>query len=487
MNSVPPFAHRVVERSKEMEPVEVIKFANEQGAKMVDLKFLDFFGIWQHFAIPIGKLGEEGFESGYGFDGSSIRGWQPIHASDMLVIPDPGTAVMDPFMETPTLSLICDIVDPITKERYTRDPRGIARKAENYLKYTGIGDTVYFGPEAEFFIFDDIRYSTGADHAFYFLDSVEGQWNTGREESPNLGYKPRYKEGYFPVSPTDTLQDFRTEVVLILESLGIEVEAHHHEVATAGQGEIDMKYTSLVKMGDRLMWFKYILKNVAKRHKKTATFMPKPLFGDNGSGMHSHISIWKEGRNLFVGDRYAGVSDEALWAIGGILKHTPALCALCNPTTNSYKRLVPGFEAPVNLAYSSRNRSSAVRIPMYSASPAAKRIEYRTPDPSCNGYIAFSAILMAALDGIEKRLNPGEPLDKDIYSLSPQELAGVPTTPGSLEEALGALEKDHDFLLKGDVFTEDVIDTWITWKTKSELNPVRMRPHPMEFALYFDC
>lgn len=470
-----------------MEPAEVIKFAKEQNSVMVDLKFLDFFGIWQHFAIPINKLDEEGFESGYGFDGSSIRGWQPIHASDMLVIPDPNTAVMDPFMEKPTLSLICDIVDPITKERYSRDPRGIARKAENYLKYSGIGDTAYFGPEAEFFIFDDIRYSTGPDHGFYFLDSVEGQWNTGRDEKPNLGYKPRYKEGYFPVSPTDTLQDLRTEVVLILQSLGIEVEAHHHEVATAGQGEIDMKYTSLVSMGDHLMWFKYILKNVAKRRKKTATFMPKPIYGDNGSGMHSHMSIWKDGSNLFVGDRYAGLSNEALWAIGGILKHTAALCALCNPTTNSYRRLVPGFEAPVNLAYSSRNRSAAIRIPMYSPSPSAKRIEYRTPDPSCNGYIAFSAILMAALDGIENRFNPGEPLDKDIYSLSPQELAGVPTAPSSLEEALRALDRDHDFLMKGDVFTEDVIDTWISWKTSSELNAVRMRPHPMEFALYFDC
>jgi len=470
-----------------MGPGEAIKFAKEQNAKMVDLKFLDFFGIWQHFTIPINKLDQDGFESGYGFDGSSIRGWQPIHASDMLVIPDPGTAVMDPFMEAPTLSLICDIVDPITKERYTRDPRGIAKKAENYLKYSGVGGTAYFGPEAEFFIFDDIRYSDGPDHAFYFLDSVEGQWNTGRDEKPNLGYKPRYKEGYFPVSPTDTLQDFRTEAVLILESLGIEVETHHHEAATAGQGEIDMKYTSLLGMCDRLMWLKYVLKNVAKRHNKTATFMPKPLFGDNGSGLHSHISIWKDERNLFVGDRYAGLSNEALWAIGGILKHTPALCALCNPTTNSYKRLVPGYEAPVNLAYSSRNRSAAVRIPMYSPSPAARRIEYRTPDPSCNGYIAFSAILMAALDGIENRINAGEPLDKDIYSLSPQELADVPTAPGSLEEALRALEKDHDFLQKGDVFTQDVIDMWISWKTSNELNPVRIRPHPMEFALYFDC
>ncbi len=454
---------------------------------MVDLKFLDFFGIWQHFSVPIKELAEENFELGYGFDGSSIRGWQPIHASDMLVIPDPNTAIMDPFMETPTLSLICDIVDPITKESYTRDPRGIAKKAENYLKYSGIGDMAYFGPEAEFFILDDIRYDCGPDHAFYFLDSAEGQWNTGRDEKPNLGYKPRYKEGYFPVSPTDTLQNIRTEIVLILESLGIEVEAQHHEVATAGQGEIDMKYASLVYMGDRLMWFKYVVKNVAKRYRKTATFMPKPVFGDNGSGMHTHISIWKDGRNLFAGDRYANLSNEALWATGGILKHSAALCALCNPTTNSYKRLVPGFEAPVNLAYSSRNRSAAIRIPMYSASPNARRLEFRTPDPSCNGYIAFSAILMAALDGIENRINPGEPLDKDIYSLSPEEMTDVPTAPGSLEEALKALEKDHNFLMKGDVFTQDVIDTWISWKMSNELVPVRIRPHPFEFSLYFDC
>jgi glutamine synthetase len=470
-----------------MQPREVIEFAKKNGAAMVDLKFMDFPGMWQHFSVPLHELEEESFEDGFGFDGSSIRGWQPIHASDMLVVPDPNTAVMDPFMQEKTLSLICNIVDPITKERYSRDPRNIAQKAEAYLRYTKIGDTAYFGPEAEFFIFDDIRYSYGPNQSFHQVDSAEGWWNTGRQEDPNLGYKPRYKEGYFPVSPTDSLQDIRTEMVLTLECLGISIEAQHHEVATAGQGEIDMKFAPLVKMGDQLMWFKYVLKNVAKRHRKTVTFMPKPLFEDNGSGMHIHMSIWKGDVPLFAGDRYAGLSQEALWAIGGILKHAPALCAICNPTTNSYKRLVPGFEAPVNLAYSSRNRSACCRIPMYSPSPKAKRIEYRTPDPSCNGYMAFSAILMAALDGIENKLDPGEPLDKDIYALSPEELKDVPSTPGSLAEALRALEADSSFLLKGDVFTQDAIDMWLDYKTRAELNPIRTRPHPYEFALYFDC
>lgn len=363
-----------------MEPKEVIEFAKKNQAVMVDLKFMDFPGMWQHFSVPLHELEEDSFEEGFGFDGSSIRGWQPIHASDMLVIPDPHTAIMDPFMEHPTLSLICNIVDPLTRERYTRDPRNIAHKAEAYLKYTKIGDTAYFGPEAEFFIFDDVRYSYGSNHGFHQVDSIEGCWNTAREEEPNLGYKPRHKEGYFPVSPSDSLQDIRTEMVLVLESLGITIEAQHHEVATAGQSEIDMKFRPLVEMGDKLMWFKYVLKNVAKRHNKTVTFMPKPLFEDNGSGMHTHISIWRGDNPLFAGDKYAGLSQEALWALGGILKHAPALCGICNPTTNSYKRLVPGFEAPVNLAYSSRNRSACCRIPMYSASPKTKRIEYRTPD-----------------------------------------------------------------------------------------------------------
>ncbi len=470
-----------------MEPKEALEFAKKNGAVMVDLKFMDFPGMWQHFSVPLHELEEDSFEDGFGFDGSSIRGWQPIHASDMLVVPDANTAVMDPFMEQPTLSLICNIVDPITRERYSRDPRNIAQKAEAYLKYTKIGDTAFFGPEAEFFIFDEVRFGYGHNHGFHQVDSVEAWWNTAREENPNLGYKLRHKEGYFPASPSDTQQDLRTEVVMIMERLGVIAEAQHHEVATAGQGEIDMRYEPLVKMGDNLMWFKYILKNVAKRHGKTVTFMPKPLFEDNGSGMHTHISIWKAGKPMFAGDKYAGLSQEALWAAGGLLKHAPALCGICNPTTNSYKRLVPGFEAPVNLAYSSRNRSAAIRIPMYSLSPKAKRLEYRPPDPSCNGYLAFSAILMAALDGIENKIDPGEPLDKDIYALSPEELAGVPSTPGDLGEALKALDADREFLMKGDVFTPDAIDMWIEYKTTREVDPMRLRPHPYEFALYFDC
>jgi glutamine synthetase len=469
-----------------MTPKEVLEFAKENNAVMVDLKFMDFPGLWQHFQVPIHELDEESFEAGFGFDGSSIRGWQPIHASDMLVIPDPSTAVMDPFASTPTLSLICNIVDPITKERYTRDPRNIAQKAEAYLQYSGIGDVAYFGPEAEFFILDDVRFDQNAHSGFYFLDSQEGIWNSGRQEGPNLGYKPRHKEGYFPVPPTDSLNDIRTEMVTELERIGIQVEAQHHEVATAGQGEIDMRYAPLVKAGDNLMWFKYIVKNVARRHGKTVTFMPKPIFGDNGSGMHTHFSIWKGGENIFAGGRYACLSDEGLWAVGGLLRHCGALCAFCNPTTNSYKRLVPGYEAPVNFAYSSRNRSAAIRIPMYSPSPRARRIEFRPPDPSCNGYLAFAAMLMAAIDGIENRIDPGEPLDKDIYALSPEELKEVPSTPGSLEEALKALEEDHDFLLKGDVFTQDVIETWISYKSKNEVDAIRMRPHPYEFFLYFD-
>ena len=469
-----------------MTPKEVLSYAKEQGTKMVDFKFMDFPGMWQHFAVPVSELDEGSFEDGFGFDGSSIRGWQPIHASDMLVIPDATTAVMDPFPKEPTLSLICNIVDPVTKEKYTRDPRYIAQKAEAYLKFTGVGDTAYIGPEAEFFIFDDIRYDSSANFSYYYVDSIEGTWNTGRDEKPNLGYKPRYKEGYFPVSPTDKYQDLRTEMVLVMQQVGITVECQHHEVATAGQAEIDMKFSPLVKMADQLMWFKYIIKNVAWRNGKTVTLMPKPLYGDNGSGMHTHLSIWKEGKPLFAGDRYAGLSEMALFAAGGVLKHAKALCAFTSPTTNSYKRLVPGYEAPVNLAYSSRNRSAAIRIPMYSPSPKAKRLEIRFPDPSCNGYLAFSALLMAALDGIENRIDPGEPLDKDIYALSPEELANVPSTPGSLEEALSALEKDHEFLLKGDVFTQDVIDTWIDYKRTREIDPVRLRPHPYEFMLYFD-
>jgi glutamine synthetase len=469
-----------------MTPNEVLKMAKEQGAKLVDLRFMDFPGLWQHFSVPISELEESSFEDGFGFDGSSIRGWQPINASDMLVVPDATTAKMDPFYSDPTLVLICDIVDPVTREPYTRDPRHITKKAEAYLKSSGIGDTAYFGPEAEFFIFDNIRFESARHRAFYEIDSVEGIWNTGRDECPNLGYKPRHKEGYFPVPPMDKFQNLRSEMLLTLESLGIAIEAQHHEVATAGQAEIDMRFQPLLQMADQLMWFKYVLKNVAYRHGHTVTFMPKPLFEDNGTGMHTHISIWKEGKPTFAGDKYAGVSQEALWAIGGILKHCKAVCAFSNPTTNSYKRLVPGFEAPVNLAYSSRNRSAAVRIPMYSESPKAKRIEFRTPDPSCNGYLAFSAMLMAVIDGIENKIDPGDPLDKDLYSLPPEELAEVPSAPGSLEEAFEALRTDQEFLLKGDVFTSDAIDMWIDYKTEEEINAVKLRPHPHEFFLYYD-
>jgi glutamine synthetase len=469
-----------------MTPKDVLKFAKEQGAKFVDLKFMDYPGMWQHFTLPIINLEESSFEEGFGFDGSSIRGWQAIHASDMLVVPDVGSAVMDPFTAVPTLSLICNILDPITKEKYTRDPRNISQKAEAYLKSTGIADTAYFGPEAEFFIFDDIRYDSQPNCGYYYIDSVEGQWNTGRAEGPNLGYKARYKEGYFPVPPTDSMADLRSEMVLVMEQVGIRIEAQHHEVATAGQAEIDMRFNTLTKIADSLMWYKYILKNVARKHGKTVTLMPKPIFGDNGTGMHTHQSLWKGGQPLFAGNGYAGLSDMALWYIGGILKHADALCALVAPTTNSYKRLVPGYEAPVNLAYSSRNRSAAIRIPMYSPSPKAKRVEVRFPDCSCNGYLAFSAMLMAGLDGVQNKLDPGQPLDKDIYELGPEELKGVPSVPGSLDAALTALENDHEFLLKGDVFTSDAIETWIDYKRKREVDPVRLRPHPYEFVLYYD-
>ncbi len=469
-----------------MTPKEVLELAKKNKAVMFDMKFMDFPGLWQHFSCPIDELTESLFKDGLGFDGSSIRGWKAIHSSDMLVIPDPDTAVMDPFTQYPTLSLICNVVDPITKENYDRDPRYIAIKAENYMKSTKIADTAYFGPEAEFFIFDDVMFDQTSNSGYYFVDSVEGIWNSGREEGPNLGYKPRHKEGYFPVPPTDSQEDIRTEMVLEMQKVGIYIEKQHHEVATAGQAEIDMRFNSMVKCADELMYFKYIVKNVAKRNGKTATFMPKPLFGDNGSGMHTHQSLWKGGKPLFAGDGYAGLSKMALYYIGGILKHAPALAALTNPTTNSYKRLVPGFEAPVNLAYSGRNRSASIRIPMYSPSPKAKRVEVRFPDPSCNGYMAFAAMLMAGLDGIENKIDPGAPLDKDIYDLSPEELASVPSMPGSLEDALDNLENDHEFLMKGDVFTKDAIETWISYKRGKEVDALRLRPHPYEFFLYYD-
>ncbi len=469
-----------------MTPKEVLEFAKKNNVVMVDMKFIDFPGIWQNFSVPISELEKESFEEGFGFDGSSIRGWQAINASDMLVIPDPKTAILDPFREYPTLSLVCNIADPITKEFYSRDPRYISQKAINYLSSTGIADTAFFGPEAEFFIFDDVRYNQTSNSGYYHVDSVEGIWNSGRAENPNLGYKPRHKEGYFPVSPTDTMEDLRTEMVMVMQKCGIRVEAQHHEVATAGQGEIDMRFSPLVEMADNLMLFKYIIKNIAKKYNKSATFMPKPLFGDNGSGMHTHQSLWKNGKPLFAGSEYAGLSEMALHYIGGILKHSPALAAITNPTTNSYKRLVPGFEAPVNLAYSARNRSAAIRIPMYTQSPKAKRCEVRYPDPSCNPYLAFAALLMAGLDGIENKINPGEPLDKDLYDLEPEELASVPQMPGSLDEALDNLEADHDFLLKGDVFTEDALMTWINYKRDNEVDALRLRPHPYEFFMYYD-
>jgi glutamine synthetase len=474
------------ERKKPMTPKEVLEFAKKNGVQMVDFKFCDLPGTWQHFTTPVSELEDSVFDEGLGFDGSSIRGWQAINESDMLVAPDPSTAVIDPFMEVPTLSLICDIEDPLTRENYSRDPRGIAKKAINFLKSTKIGDVAYFGPEPEFFIFDSVRFDQSQNQGFYEVDSVEGFWNSGEDGGQNLGHKPRYKEGYFPVPPVDSQQDIRTEMVQAMESVGIRVEKQHHEVATAGQAEIDMWRLPLVPMADALMWFKYCVKNVARRNGKTATFMPKPIFLDNGSGMHTHQSIWKGEKPLFAGDGYGGMSEMAMHYIAGIIQHAPSICAFTNPGTNSYRRLVPGFEAPVNLAYSRRNRSAAVRIPMYSPSPKAKRIEVRFPDPTCNGYTAFAAMLMAGLDGIERKLDPGQPLDKDIYALSAAELAEVPHVPGSLEEALEALRADHEFLLKGDVFTPDVIETWIGYKYDREINAVRLRPHPYEFALYYD-
>ncbi len=460
--------------------------AKENNARVIDIRYMDFPGTWQHFSVPLGEFTESAFEDGFGFDGSSMRAWQEINNSDMIVIPDPATAKMDPFFEVPTLVVIGDIFDPITRQPYSRDPRGIAKRVEQYVKSSGMGDTIYIGPEPEFFIFDNVRYASEPNAAFYEIDSVEAVWNTGREEMPNLGYKIRNKHGYFPLPPADKYQDMRTEMMLTLEDLDIVMECQHHEVATAGQAEIDLKYAPLLQMGDQLAWFKYVLKNVAAKYNHTVTFMPKPLFGDNGTGMHTHLSLWKDGKPLFAGNQYAGLSQEALWGIGGIMKHCKALCGLTNPTTNSYKRLVPGFEAPINLAYSSRNRSAAVRIPMYSGSPSAKRIEFRTPDPSCNGYLAFSAMTMAMIDGIQNKIDPGDPMDKNIYDLPPEELVEMGSAPGSLEEALDALEADHDFLLKGDVFAKDVIEKWVEYKRENEVVEVARRPHPHEFFLYFD-
>ena len=469
-----------------MDAKQAIELGKQNNAVMVDLKFIDLPGKWQHTSVLFDRLELDSFEDGFGFDGSSIRGFQPINQSDMLLIPDPATAVMDPFTKHPTLSLQCTIQDTLTRQSYSRDPRHIANKGEQYLKQTGIADTVYFGPEAEFFIFDDVRYEVSSNRSFYHVDSVEADWNTGTDEGPNLGHKIRHKEGYFPVSPQDTMMDLRTDICLEMQKVGIEVEVSHHEVATAGQGEIDMKYDTMLRMSDKLMWFKHIVKNVAWQNNKSATFMPKPLAGDNGNGMHCHQSLWKDGKPLFAGDGYAGLSEMALYYIGGILKHSQALTALTNPTTNSYRRLVPGFEAPVNLAYSSRNRSAAIRISTYSTSPQSRRLELRFPDPTCNPYIAFTAMMMAGLDGIQNKIEPGDPMDKDIYSLSPEELKDVPRVPTCLEDALDALEKDHEFLLKGDVFTRDVIEMWIEYKREHEVQEARKYPTPLEYRLYYD-
>ncbi|MCC7403348.1 MAG: type I glutamate--ammonia ligase [Bdellovibrionales bacterium] len=468
-----------------MRPEEVLKFAKERGCKMVDFKFTDLPGMWQHFTIPLSELTVDTFEDGLGFDGSSIRGWRSIHESDMVVKPDPKTAIVDPFMEVPTLSLTCDVVMP-SGEAYDRDPRNLIKRANAYLLSTGVADTAYFGPEAEFFIFDDVRYEQTAYGGFYQVDSDEASWNSGRDEGKNLGYKPRHKEGYFPALPSDSHHDLRTEICLELERCGMIVERQHHEVATAGQGEIDIRFDSMIEMADKMQWFKYIVKNVARRHGKSATFMPKPLFGDNGSGMHTHVSLWKDGEPLFAGDKYAGLSQMGLYFIGGILKHASALCAFTNPTTNSYKRLVPGFEAPIKLAYSFSNRSAAIRIPNSGPNPKAKRLEFRTPDPASNVYLALSCILMAGLDGVLNKIHPGDPLDKDIYGLPPEEAAKVPSVPATLDRSLMALEQDHEFLLKGDVFTKDFIKSWIEYKYEREIIPTYQRPSPFEFYLYYD-
>jgi glutamine synthetase len=468
-----------------MKPKEVIEFAKNKGVEFVDLKFVDLPGTWQHTTIPATRLDESLFEDGLGFDGSSVRGWQPINASDMSIVPISETAKLDPFYVRPTLSMICKVNDPITGQPYGRDPRYIAQKAEAHLRSTGIADTTFFGPEAEFFVFDSVRYDSTSKGAFYEIDSEEAPWNMGL---PGLGHRGRPKEGYFPVPPTDTHGDLRQDIMRTLLETGIHVEVGHHEVAAAGQNEIGIRFSTLTKMADDLLWFKYVVKNVAKRHNKSVTFMPKPVFGDNGSGMHCHQSLWKEGKPLFAGDGYAGMSQLGLHYIGGILKHAKAIAALTNPTTNSYRRLVPGYEAPVNLAYSSRNRSASIRIPVVPGNAAkARRIEVRFPDATCNPYLAFAAMMMAGLDGVINKIDPGDPLDKDIYSLSPEELKDVPHMPGSLDESLDTLEKDHEFLLRGDVFTRDILQTWLAYKREREVDAVRLRPVPYEFYLYYDA
>jgi len=467
---------------------DLLAFVRDQGVEFIDVRFCDLPGIMQHFTVPVENFSADVFTDGLMFDGSSIRGFQQIHESDMLLLPDPATAMLDPFRKHKTLVINFFVHDPLTGEGYTRDPRNVARKAEAYLKSTNIGDTAYFGPEAEFYIFDDVRFETSSSSGFYYIDSIEAAWNTGRvEEGGNKGYKPRYKQGYFPVPPMDHLTDLRSEMVKTLIACGVPVEMQHHEVGTAGQAEIDIRFDTLLRQADNLMKYKYIIKNTALVHGHTVTFMPKPIFGDNGSGMHTHQSIWKDGQPLFYDELgYAGLSDTARWYVGGLLKHAPSLLAFTNPTVNSYHRLVPGFEAPVNLVYSQRNRSACVRIPITGSNPKAKRIEFRVPDPSCNPYLAFSAMLMAGLDGIRNKIEPPEPIDKDLYELPPDEHAQVQQVPGSLDEVLNALEADHAFLTEGDVFTEELIATWIDYKRKNEVDPIRLRPHPHEFELYFD-
>ncbi|MDQ1441795.1 MAG: glutamine synthetase [Acidimicrobiaceae bacterium] len=468
-------------------PAEVLSLVESEGIDIIDFRFCDLPGLMQHFSVPSHQLTEDGFEDGYGFDGSSIRGFQEIQESDMLLMPDPNTVVIDPFRQHKTLNLNCFVRDPVTGESYSRDPRYVAQKAQDYLVSTGIADTAYFGPEAEFYIFDDVRFDQNSHEAFYSVDSVEGIWNSGKDEGPNLGFKPRYKEGYFPVPPMDHYQDLRSEMIMVMEQLGIEIEVQHHEVGTAGQAEIDMRFDKLLIMADKLMLYKYVVKSVARNHGKTATFMPKPIFQDNGSGMHVHSSLWRGGEPLMYSELgYAGLSDLGRWYIGGLLAHAPAILAFAAPTTTSYKRLVPGYEAPVNLVYSQRNRSAACRIPLYSKSPKAKRVEFRCPDPSANPYLAFSAILMAGLDGVQNKIEPPDPVDKDLYDLPPEELAQVPQVPGSLEESLAALEADNAFLKAGGVFTDDLIETWVAYKREHEIDPVRLRPHPWEFMLYYD-
>jgi glutamine synthetase len=471
-----------------MTPREVLALIREHEIQAVDLRFMDFPGTQKHFTVPASVLEEASFERGFSFDGSSLRGWQAINESDMLVVPEADTAIVDPFMKK-TLVMTCNIEDPITRQDYARDPRNVARKAHAYMQSTAIADEAYFGPEAEFFVFDDVRFDQNEHEGYYHIDSVEGQWNRGKSKqdgASSSGYGIRQKDGYLSIPPADTLQELRTEIMLALQDCGVAVEAQHHEVGNGGQCEIDMKYAPLVQTADNLLLYKYIVKNVAARHQKSATFMPKPIWGDNGSGMHLHMSLWKNDQSLFAGSRYGGMSETAMFAIGGILKHAPAVLAFCCPTTNSYKRLIPGFEAPINLTYSYRNRSAAIRIPVHSPNPEDKRFEFRCPDSSSNPYLAMSAVLMAALDGIQNRIDPGQPLDKDIYDLAPAELVDVPKTPRSLEESLEALRNDHDFLLRGDVFTDDVIDTWIWYKTEQECEALRQRPHPYEFAMYYD-